>query len=240
VASDFWRDHQLFRNWLKYDAADREAYESMKRQVAADYNAALTPASDINVGYTDRKSDLINEIMARAKAKVSQGLAIQLVPHNPEWSALFEEVRAAIKPIFRGVALGIEHVGSTSVPGLSAKPTIDVAVGVARMADAEHGSAAVQALGYRKRWNTPDWLYYSKIHDHGEHAVHIHVVEHGPGRWDDYIDFRNELRRDPQAVAAYEALKRGLAAEFVNDRLGYPEAKSGFVLDTLERARARR
>jgi GrpB-like predicted nucleotidyltransferase (UPF0157 family) len=73
VDSDFWLTHLLFRNFLRVSPKDRNDYESVKRRVAAEYNESLTPESNINAGYTDRKSDCVNGIMSRARAAVAEG-----------------------------------------------------------------------------------------------------------------------------------------------------------------------
>ena len=237
--SEFWRDHLLFRNYLRFHQDDADEYAALKRRLADEYNRTMM-GTDVNVGYTDFKTDLIEAIKAKARARLEQSTPIVLVPYDPDWPARFEHERAKVTRAMGDQAIAIEHVGSTSVPGLAAKPTIDVAIGVRSMEESRAATQPLIDLGYAKgRDNSPDWRYFD-IEDRGPGVpnVHLHVVPFGGRRWNQYLLFRDYLRSHADAATAYAELKRALAEEFGRDRLGYVEAKTDFVNEVLTRARA--
>jgi len=136
------------------------------------------------------------------------------------------------------LAASIEHVGSTAVPGLAAKPTIDFVVQLRAAQDLAAAIARLAALGYahegdlgivgREAFTTPPGY---GVHDH-----HLYVC---PPEWrgfDDQLAFRDYLRAHAEVASAYAKLKRALAAKFGSDRNGYANAKAGFVGDVLKRA----
>jgi GrpB-like predicted nucleotidyltransferase (UPF0157 family) len=193
---------------------------------------------DINIGYTDYKTELIEQIKAKARANVAHATPIVLKPYDAAWPRLFDELRKVIAPAAGDHAIAIEHVGSTSVPGLAAKPTIDIAVGVHSMDSSRAMTPALLAAGFAKgRDNFPDWRYFDRDHDATEPGVHVHVVPFGGERWNRYLLFRDYLRANPDMAERYANLKRALAEEFGRDRLGYVEAKSDFVEMVQRRAR---
>jgi GrpB-like predicted nucleotidyltransferase (UPF0157 family) len=248
--SDFWRDHLLFRDHLRTHPADRHAYEDMKRRVAAEYNANLRPGSRLNLGYTDRKSDLIAEIMTRARVRETHP-PIVLSEYDPAWKGRFERARAEILRVAADAVVAIEHVGSTAVPGMTAKPIIDMALGVRSLDDGRRIQGPLEALGYhrhRAEDQGDDWRVFHRHahaapgHGHAQQSedfvdvYHLHMVPHGGERWRRYLAFREAMCGDPAAARAYGDLKRDLAAEFGGNRLGYTEAKTDFVEGVLRRA----
>jgi GrpB-like predicted nucleotidyltransferase (UPF0157 family) len=231
VSSDFWRDHLMFRNYLRVHPEDARAYAELKRRLADNYNRTMLADNvNINIGYTDYKTELIESLKAKALARIEQSAPAVIVPYNPLWPVRFEEERAAIAKAIGDVALDVQHVGSTSVPGLAAKPTIDIAIGVRTMEESRAATAPLIALGYAKGVEAfPDWRYFDRDGHEPGSDVHLHMVPFGGDRWNRYLLFRDYLRAHPEAAAAYERLKRDLAAEFGRDRLGYVEGKTEFV-----------
>jgi GrpB-like predicted nucleotidyltransferase (UPF0157 family) len=151
----------------------------------------------------------------------------RLVDHNPLWERAFAEEAARLAAALGPAALAIEHYGSTAVPGLRAKPVLDVQVGVAHI---DHGLAFIEpmaALGY-------DYAGSQGIPDHhifgrGVARTHlVHVVVHGAEAWFRTLRFRDRLRADPALRAAYEALKTGLA-EAALTRAAYSAGKTEFI-----------
>jgi GrpB-like predicted nucleotidyltransferase (UPF0157 family) len=243
VTSEFWQDHLLFRNYLRFHEEDLQAYAALKRRLADEYNRTMTDGSsagtNVNTGYTDFKTELIEEIKAKARARLEHSTPIVLSPYDERWPRWFDGYRAKIAAAMGEHAIAIEHVGSTSVPGIHAKPTVDIAIGVRTMDGARAGHDALLALGFTKgRDNFPDWRYYDREgHAPGE-QVHLHVVPFGGRRWNAYLLFRDYLRAHPNAAAEYVRAKQEFAAEFGRDRLGYVEAKTEIVEEILRRARA--
>jgi GrpB-like predicted nucleotidyltransferase (UPF0157 family) len=140
---------------------------------------------------------------------------------------------------------GVEHVGSTAVPGLAAKPVIDLMASVRDPAVvAEEARESLWADGW---WYVPPELdgggswrrFFVKPDESGQHRyAHLHVIAAGHPRWTDQIAFRDALRRDDELAGRYADLKRRLAAEHAADREAYTEAKGDFVRSVLGHASA--
>ena len=163
---------------------------------------------------------------------------IIIADYDPAWPARFEEEREAIVAALGGAAAGvvaIEHVGSTSVPGLAAKPIIDIAIGVRQVADAVPCITPIVGLGYKcmGEFGIPGRLYFRKGKPRSHH---LHMVVHQGEFWQDHIGFRDALRGQPDLAQEYARLKRELAAHHVGDRVGYTEAKTPFIQSALARA----
>lgn len=160
---------------------------------------------------------------------------IVIVNYDPQWPELFERERAALH-----VALGpalvrpVEHIGSTAVPGLAAKPIIDMCAVVADIDAVSDRAAQLEATG---------WIAAPEPNDIEEsrrsyctlsvewRTHHLHIVEDTSVGWRGWLAFRDHLRGHPLDAAAYADLKRSLAdqAEDPNDRTGYRSGKSGFI-----------
>jgi GrpB-like predicted nucleotidyltransferase (UPF0157 family) len=162
---------------------------------------------------------------------------VELRDYDASWADLFEEERARLAPIFDGRAVAIEHVGSTSVPGLCAKPIVDVLVGVRELELTEEQIAAMAELGYQFlcEHGLPGRLFFKKE----PRTHHVHVVEHGGDHWERHLLFRDTLRSDPEERRRYDEFKRRLAAEG-HPREVYTELKTPFIREVEARARARR
>jgi GrpB-like predicted nucleotidyltransferase (UPF0157 family) len=159
---------------------------------------------------------------------------VELVEHDPRWADLFEEERAQLAGVFDGKAVGIEHIGSTSVPDLCAKPIVDVLIGLRELELTDEQIAAMERLGYAYlgEHGLPGRLFFRK--DPRTH--HVHVVEHGGEHWERQLVFRDTLRRDPEERQRYDEFKRRLAAEG-HPREAYTELKTPFIREVEARAR---
>jgi len=168
------------------------------------------------------------EGLARARAG-----GVSLVPWDAAWPARFAEARAAILAACEGVVLGVEHIGSTSIPGIGAKPYLDIMPGLRTFEDGERMVAAMASLGYvyRGEYGISGRHYFSKhIHDDPhmwKHNVHSHVI--GCADWERHVAFRDALRADDALRDEYWRLKLELAARHPADVQAYADAKSEFV-----------
>ena len=161
---------------------------------------------------------------------------VELVDHDPSWAELFEEERVRLAPIFDGQVVAIEHIGSTSVPDLCAKPIVDVLVGLRDLELTDEHIEAMRRLGYdyMGEHGLPGRLFFRKE----PRTHHVHVVEHGGDHWERQLTFRDTLRSDEEERRRYDAFKRRLAAEG-HSRDAYTELKTPFIREVEARARAR-
>lgn len=161
---------------------------------------------------------------------------IEIVSYDPRWPALYQEERARVAAALGPMAASIEHIGSTSVPGLSAKPIIDLLVTVARLGPVDPYIVPLAALGYT----------YFPILGNAErytfgkgdpHTHHLHVVQHGGDEHLRPLAFRDELRTHPDDARRYDVLKRDLAKRFHCNRSAYLQGKTDFVRSIEAKAR---
>lgn len=161
-----------------------------------------------------------------------------LAKARAEWGVLARRLADDVARALSSAAAGVEHVGSTAVPGLVAKPIIDLAAGVGD-ARPEAVRQPLERLGYQYRGDAGEHggLVFV-LDDRPRHRVaHVHVVEYGGSQWRRYLAFRDLLRSDASARAAYARLKIGLARTYPDDRKAYQDAKDGLVRDLLEMQR---
>jgi len=164
-----------------------------------------------------------------------------VVPYDPEWPRQFERERALLGRVFRGNRVSVEHVGSTAVPHLGAKPIIDIMVGVSALSEVESRIPDLEAQGYEYvpeyEAQIPERRYFRK-----PRAVprthHLHCVIRDGAFWRRHLLFRDYLRAHPEAASAYFELKQRLASRHRTDRIAYTEAKSSFIDSLLEKATA--
>ena len=155
---------------------------------------------------------------------------VEVVDYDPSWPDRFAEERDRIAAALGGTALAIEHVGGTAVPGLVAKPVVDLMIGVEDIERAGQAVATLIGLGYEYvpelETELPDRRYFRRGNPD---AFHVHMVTHGSPYWDEHLLFRDYLRAHPEAASEYGRLKRGLAARFRNDRKAYTDGKRPFI-----------
>jgi GrpB-like predicted nucleotidyltransferase (UPF0157 family) len=161
---------------------------------------------------------------------------ITVVAYDPAWPEIFRQLGAQLRAALGGVALRIDHIGSTAVPGLAAKPIVDVQISVVRLKPVEPFRSPLEAAGFRYRAaNTERTKRYFRERP-GQRRTHIHVRRAGSFSEQFPLLFRDFLRADPAPALDYGQRKQALAARFTNDRPGYLEAKLPIIWDVLRRA----
>ncbi len=153
---------------------------------------------------------------------------IKIVDYDTDWPKKFEAHARAIADALGGSALRIEHVGSTSVPGLAAKPIIDILVVVPDSADESAYLPRLEAAGYVLRVREPDWNEHRMFRTH-EKDVHLHIYSVGCPEIQRTLGFRDRLRRNIEDCRRYEQTKRELAAKEWPDMNAYAEAKTEVI-----------
>jgi GrpB-like predicted nucleotidyltransferase (UPF0157 family) len=162
---------------------------------------------------------------------------IRLDEYDPAWPPLFEREAARIRATLGDAALVLEHVGSTSVPGLAAKPRIDIVLGVADSSDEADYVPAMEAAGYVLRIREPEW-YEHRVFKGPDTDVNLHVFSVDCPEIERMIRFRDHLRSNSGDRALYEATKRELASRTWKYTQHYADAKSKVVEEIMARAMA--
>ncbi len=157
---------------------------------------------------------------------------IVVVPYSITWPVRFRIEARLLQVALSALKPAIEHIGSTSVPGLAAKPVIDMLVGVPSIDAIRAYADRLSNYGYEyipEYENAlPDRRFFKRM-VRGVRTHHVHVVELNGLYWKRYLKFRNHLRADPWLAARYAEVKRRLAGRFPDDRDAYTNGKSGFV-----------
>lgn len=156
--------------------------------------------------------------------------------HDPAWPGLFAELGGSLRTALGEVALRIDHIGSTAVPGLAAKPVIDVQVSVADLEPLEAYRAPLEDLGFVHRADNTERTKRYFREPAGHRRTHIHVRRAGSFSEQFPLLFRGYLRAHPAGASPYAAVKRHLAASYGPDRAGYTEAKVPHMWEIIRRA----
>lgn len=174
--------------------------------------------------------------MASSPAPSADAL-VEIVEYDPGWPALFDAERlllqASLAPWLAGP---VEHIGSTAVPGLPAKPVIDITAPVYSLADSTAAIAALGTLDYLYAPYKPEQMHWFCKPSPARRTHHLHLVPLGSALWQQRLVFRDALRGSAELATGYAALKRQLALRYRHDREGYTEAKGPFIAEVLARA----
>ena len=166
---------------------------------------------------------------------------IRVVPYNPDWKMFFEEEKALITEVLgENIALSIEHIGSTSIVGLAAKPTIDMMIEVSKLSDELklYITRNLETIGYGNMYNAEkdNKMTFGKGYDEAcacTQTYHVHIREKGDAPQDE-IFFRDYLHRNAHACDAYAKLKYALAEKHRFNREDYTQAKTDFIIRITE------
>lgn len=171
---------------------------------------------------------------------------VHLSDYDPQWATLFEEEKAFLEQTIPELLSGrIEHFGSTAVPGLTAKPIVDMLIEITSAEQVNDTVPAIfEPLGYDYFWRPLNdgsgkhypWLI--KRGNHGQRTHHLHMVEANSPLWDRLL-FRDYLCTHPEVAQAYNELKQELTEQFPNDRIAYTKGKTEFVYSIMDKARGK-
>ena len=162
---------------------------------------------------------------------------VKLEKYNPEWKKMFEKEKNILKDKFGNIALNIEHIGSTSVEGLSSKPIIDIAVGINKLEDFNKikEKFLLEPYSVKEDSDPGEILIRKGPEDNRTHF--IHVMEKDSDRYLNSIKFRDYLRNHKEALKEYEELKTILAEKYADERKSYTKSKNEFIQSILEKAK---
>jgi len=164
----------------------------------------------------------------------------QILPYNPEWVHLYQEEAEQLRPVFGESLLGIEHIGSTSVPGLASKPIIDIAVQIADSKDADKFILPLQELGYsfdteaHSKSEFPERHFFRKGIPSKYH-LSIAYTDRG-SFWKRQLAFRDYLRTHPEECDRYAALKENLIKEDPSGKDAYIKGKTDLINEMLDKS----
>lgn len=155
---------------------------------------------------------------------------IEVVPHNPAWKEKYAAEKGLLLNIFGKLVHSIHHIGSTAIPGIKAKPVIDIMIVVQDIQKVDHLNQAMIAAGYTPRgeYGIAGRRYFNKdTNGIRSHHVHSYALGNPEIKW--HLDFRDYLRAHPDEAQAYSRLKESLAAQYRHDSETYSDSKTDFV-----------
>ena len=165
---------------------------------------------------------------------------VVIVEYNPNWKLLFQEEVLQIRQVLNAnLITRIEHFGSTAIPGLAAKPIIDLLVGVSSLEEAKQDAISpLESLGYAYWRDNPNpyrMFLVKGLPPNSPRTHHIHMVEPDSILWERLL-FRDYLRENRDEAARYERLKRDLAQRFPSDREAYTAGKAEYIKSVMQKA----
>lgn len=159
---------------------------------------------------------------------------VKLEEYNPKWKDMYLEEKENLKGMFGNIALAIEHIGSTSVEGLSAKPIIDIAIGVKSLSDFDKVKEKFMKEPYSVKEDSTAGEILVRKGNEDNRTHFIHVMEIDGKRYIESILFRDYLRKHGWALKEYEDLKKDLSIKYQNNRKVYTTSKNDFIKKILE------
>ena len=181
----------------------------------------------------------------KKKKKSWENVPVEICEYDTAWPLKFEEQKGDLMKAIGNKVVAIEHIGSTAVPGLGAKPIIDIMVGLRQLSDAEDCIEPLRRIGYEYvpelEAEIPERRYFHKGPSNlPKKHYHLHMVEIHREFWNAQILFRDYLKTHSDAAQEYFKLKKDLAAKYRLNREAYTEAKTSFIRSTIAKARSAR
>jgi GrpB-like predicted nucleotidyltransferase (UPF0157 family) len=173
---------------------------------------------------------------SRQRSDGPQADPIEIVAYDPAWPGVFAALGDELRGALGEIAVRIDHIGSTAVPGLAAKPIIDVQVSVASFEPLAAFRLPLERLGYRYRADNPERTKRYFREPPGRRRTHLHIRRGGSFSEQWALLFRDFLRAHRDVAVEYEAVKRRLAIQFRDDRHGYADAKVPFMWQVIRQA----
>lgn len=231
IGSDSWQNYINFRDYLNCHQDDAQAYSALKTELYTEF-------SDDRKAYTDAKHNLVAEILDKAKKWRNEQTTERLMSkkhvivqaYDESWATDFETIKAEISAALGGAALAIEHVGSTSVKGLAAKPVIDIDI-VVKDDELPRAIELLAKIGYIHEGNLGIEGREAFHYEGKEHLKkhHLYVCPESSPELKRHIAFRDYLRSHPEAVQEYSAIKIEAAKLFPYDIDSYIAHKSPLI-----------
>ena len=162
--------------------------------------------------------------------------SVKLNPYQKKWSGEFEKERQRLLKKLGNLVVDVQHIGSTSVPGLTAKPIIDMSAGVRRFKDAKKLTKPLRELGYNFDRPFQNQIFFAKGPD-AKRTHYLHVMRYNGAKWRNDAVFRDYLRTHSKRAKAYTTLKVKLAKRYQNERQKYSDGKDRFIKETLRLAK---
>lgn len=160
-----------------------------------------------------------------------------LKKYHEKWARAFEEEKTNLKKLFDDAVIDVQHIGSTAIPNISAKPIVDMLMAVRSLSEVPKMRSALEDAGYTFRENGSDDIQILFVKGPGERRTHhLHITELGSPEWRNSIAFRDYLRAHPDEAARYEELKKELAARYANEREMYTAVKQEYIEEVPKKA----
>ena len=162
---------------------------------------------------------------------------VKIEEYNPDWVSEFHQEKARIMEVLKNDSLCVEHIGSTAVMGLGAKPILDIMAGVQHLAEVDTFIEPLKSVGYEfvLHKEFPERRFFRKGQWRaGTH--HLHIYKYGSEQWKNQLSFRDYLISHPDVRRQYQELKLSLAQKHPADIVGYTKAKAPFILNVIESA----
>jgi GrpB-like predicted nucleotidyltransferase (UPF0157 family) len=163
---------------------------------------------------------------------------VEVIPHNPNWRKEFEVESKRIADALGNNIVAIHHIGSTAIPGIYAKPIIDLLVEIENLVKVDEQNSSMESLGYEVmgEFGIPGRRYFRKDNQKGDRTHHIHTFKVASEQVERHLAFRDYMIAHPEDAQKYSELKRRLAREYPTTIDGYIDGKDGFIKEMDKKA----